>query len=65
MLIFDKVNVSTLDDIKIEVSEISNAKYDTEKGELKWEFTIEPKEKKNFKLKYLVKYPKYKNLIIE
>jgi len=65
MLIFDQVPVSTLDEIKIEVSEISNAKYDTEKGELKWEFTIEPKEKKNFKLKYLVKYPKYKNLIIE
>ena len=65
MLIFDQVPVSTLEEIKIEVSELSGAKYDTEKGEIKWEFTIEPNENKRFKLKYLVKYPKNRNLIIE
>ncbi len=65
MLIFDQVPVSTLEEIKIEVSEMSGAKYDPVKGEIKWEFTIEPNEKKRFELKYLVKYPKYKNLRIE
>jgi len=65
MLIFDQVPVSTLEEIKIEVSELSGAKYDTEKGEIKWEFLIEPNENKRFKLKYLVKYPKNRNLIIE
>jgi len=65
VLIFDQVPVSTLEEIKIEVSELSGAKYDTEKGEIKWEFTIEPNKNKRFKLKYLVKYPKHRNLIIE
>jgi hypothetical protein len=65
MLIYDQVPVSTLEEIKIEVSEISGAKQDSESGEIKWEFTIDPNESKRFSLKYLVKYPKNRNLIIE
>ncbi len=65
MLVYDQVPVSTLEEIKIEVSEISGAKQDSESGEIKWEFTIDPNESKRFRLKYLVKYPKNRNLIIE
>lgn len=65
MLIYDQVPVSTLEEIKVDVLEISGAKQDAESGEIKWEFTIDPNENKTFSLKYLIKYPKSRNLIIE
>ena len=65
MLIYDQVPVSTLEEIKIEVLENSGAKQNAQSGEIKWEFTIAPYESKRFSLKYLVKYPKNKNLMIE
>jgi len=65
MLVFDQVPVSTLEEIKVEIFETSQAKHNSETGEIKWDFIIEPRESKNFDLKYSVKYPKYKTLIIE
>jgi hypothetical protein len=65
MLIFDQVPVSTLEEIKVEVSEISGAKQNMETGEIKWEFSIDPNQTKIFELKYAVKYPKNRTLIIE
>ncbi|AUC23959.1 hypothetical protein BTO15_03440 [Polaribacter sejongensis] len=65
MVIYDQVPVSTNDEIKIEVSEISGAKKTPESGEIKWEFTIAPNESKNFILRYLVKYPKNKTIVLE
>jgi hypothetical protein len=65
MVIYDQIPVSTNEDIKIEVSEISGAKRNNQSGEIKWEFTIAPNESKNFILKYLVKYPKNKTIILE
>jgi hypothetical protein len=65
MLIFDQVPVSTLEEIKVDVYEISGAKHNIETGEIKWDFSIEPNENKKFELKYSVKYPKNRNLIIE
>ena len=65
MVIYDQVPVSTNDEIKIEVSEISGAKKTPESGEIKWEFTIAPNESKSFILRYLVKYPKNKTIILE
>jgi len=65
MLIFDQVPVSTLEEIKVDIFEISGAKHNIETGEIKWNFSIEPNENKKFELKYSVKYPKNRNLIIE
>jgi hypothetical protein len=65
MLLFDQVPVSTLEEIKVEVSEISGAKQNVETGEIKWDFSIEPNQTKRFELKYAVKYPKNRTLIIE
>ena len=39
--------------------------YDPETGEIMWEFRLAPAEKKELQLKYAVKYPKGRNLIIE
>ncbi len=65
MVVMDQVPVSTAEEIEIEVQKTSKGTYNTENGEVKWEFSLDPKEKKDFNLKYSVKYPKYQNLIIE
>ena len=65
MLIFDQVPVSTLEEIKVDLVEISGAKHNIETGEIKWDFSIEPKETKKFELSYSVKFPKNRNLILE
>ncbi|WMI66006.1 mucoidy inhibitor MuiA family protein [Aestuariibaculum sp. YM273] len=65
MVVLDQVPVSKSDEIKVDIVESSKAKFDTDTGELKWEFNISPNDKKDFELHYTVKYPKNKNLIVE
>jgi len=65
MLIIDQVPVSTIEEIVVEVQKTSGGIHNTETGEIKWEFSLEPKEKKEFELRYSTKYAKYQNLIVE
>lgn len=65
MILLDQVPVSTLEEIEVAVQQISGARHNTETGEIKWEFSLEPKNKKEFELNYSVKYPKNKNLLLE
>jgi hypothetical protein len=65
MIILDQVPVSTLAEIEIAIQTISGAKHDSATGELKWEFELKPAEKKELDLKYSIKYPKNRSLIIE
>jgi hypothetical protein len=65
MLLMDQVPVSTMDDIEIELQKASGAVQNAENGELSWEFSLDPGQKKDIELKYSVKYPKYQTLIIE
>lgn len=65
LIILDQIPVSTNADIEVSVQNISGAKQNTETGEIKWEFELKPTEKKDFELKYSVKYPKNRSLIID
>jgi uncharacterized protein (TIGR02231 family) len=65
MIILDQVPVSTAADIEVSVLNISSAKHNSETGEIKWKFIINPGDKKELDLRYSVKYPKTGNLIIE
>ncbi len=65
MVLLDQVPVPTLEEIELSVHEISGAKRNPETGVIKWEFTLEPNNKKVLELKYSVKYPKNRNLVIE
>ncbi len=65
MQIFDQIPVSTLEEIRVEISEISGAHHNIKTGEIKWDFSIKPNESKKLELKYSVKYPKNRNLNIE
>jgi len=65
MVVYDQIPVSTLEEIKVEVDKNNGGKFNSKTGEMKWLFSLAPNTKKNLNLKYTVKYPKYRNLIIE
>jgi len=65
MIILDQVPVSTLEEIEVNVQQASGANHDKETGEIKWEFTLEPSASKELELRYAVRYPKNRNLIVE
>jgi len=61
----DQIPVSTLEEIEINPINISNGKLDSETGIIKWDFQLKTTEKKDIELKYSVRYPKFRTLIIE
>jgi hypothetical protein len=63
--ILDQIPVSTLDEIKVELLEASEAKLNTDTGKVKWETILDANEQVNYYLKYVVKHPKNRNLVIE
>ena len=65
MIILDQIPVSTLSEIEVKTQDISGGILDKEKGEIKWEIDLDPNEKKEIELKYSVKYPKNRNLVVE
>lgn len=65
MIVLDQAPVSKLEEIEVEVQSVSEAKHDPENGEVKWSFNLQPNQKKEFELRYSVKYPKSRKLNIE
>jgi uncharacterized protein (TIGR02231 family) len=65
MILLDQVPVSTLEEIEVNVQNTSGAKQDPETGEIKWDFRLKSGETSEFELKYAVKYPKNRTLIVE
>lgn len=65
MIVLDQVPVSRLEEIKVDILELSKGKLNTDTGEIKWAFELSPNDKKEFILNYNVKFPKNKNLVIE
>ena len=63
--IIDQLPISTIKEIEVEILDISEATSNKEKGELIWELKLSPKETKELLVKYSVKYPKDKKVIIE
>ncbi len=65
IVIEDQIPVSTNKEIEIEVQEVANAEHDKEKGKLLWKFKLGSGDNKKMTLKYSVKYPKSKTVILE
>lgn len=65
MLVYDQVPVSTHEEIEVIIDKLSGADLNKELGEVKWKFKLESTAKKDFELKYKVKYPKERNLVIQ
>ena len=65
MLLLDQVPVSIRDEIKVEIEELSGAKHDITTGKIKWQVLLNPGEERVYTLRYTVKYPKNRNLVVE
>jgi hypothetical protein len=61
----DQFPVSKTDDIKVDLIEESGAKIDKTTGKLLWDIKMAPNEKKIISLRYSVKYPNGRPIIIE
>jgi TonB-dependent SusC/RagA subfamily outer membrane receptor len=63
--ITDQIPVSTTKEIQVETMELSGGKPDTDSGKVVWEITLKPNESKDLIIKYSVKYPKNKQVIVD
>jgi len=65
LTVYDQIPVSTLEEIEVNALNLSAGKLDAETGKVKWQFQVKPAEKIEMNLKYSVKYPKFRTLVIE
>jgi len=65
MVLLDQVPVPTIEELELNVKDLSGGKRNEETGEIKWMLRLKPKESKEVDLKYSLKYPKYQNIILE
>ena len=65
IMVLDQIPVSTKDEIEVELEKRGGAKFNEKTGELKWQLELKPDEKEEFEFIYSIKYPKYRNLIVE
>jgi hypothetical protein len=63
--IYDQVPVSTIKDIQVESVDASGGKVNSDTGEVTWDLTLQPNETKELTIRYSVKYPKDKQVIID
>ncbi|MDR3183788.1 MAG: mucoidy inhibitor MuiA family protein [Prevotellaceae bacterium] len=61
----DQVPVSTDKEIKLETLEISGAQHDPATGKLTWRFELKPSESRAMTVKYAVKHPKSRTVVLE
>ena len=61
----DQYPVSKTDEIKVDLIEFSGAMRDESTGKLTWEVQLKPAEKKSLDLRYSVRYPTNRSVIIE
>lgn len=61
----DQYPVSKVDDIKVDLIEYTGAKKDESTGKLTWNVVLNPAEKKTLALRYSVRYPTNRSVIVE
>ncbi|MDR2449809.1 MAG: DUF4139 domain-containing protein [Prevotellaceae bacterium] len=61
----DQVPVSTDKEIKVETLEISGAQHDYPTGKLTWRLELKPSESRSMTLKYTVRRPKNRKVVLE
>jgi hypothetical protein len=61
----DQYPVSKTDEIKVDLIEYTGAKREESTGKLTWQIPLNPAEKKSVGLRYSVRYPTHRSVIIE
>ncbi len=65
MVLLDQVPVPTIEELELDIKDLSGGKRNEETGEIKWILKLKPNESKEVDLKYSLKYPKYQSIILE
>jgi len=65
MVLLDQVPVPTIEELELDIKDLSGGKRNEETGEIKWILKLKPKESKEVDLKYSLKYPKYQSIILD
>jgi len=65
MVLLDQVPVPTIEELELDVKDLSGGKRDEATGEIKWMLNIKPKDSKEVDLRYTLKYPKNQNIILD
>lgn len=65
LTLYDQLPVSRNSNITVTAEEISGGTLDEAKGIITWQMTLQPGEQRELPLRYKVKYPKGRNLLIE
>ena len=65
MVLLDQVPVPTIEELELDIKDLSGGKRNKDSGEIKWMLKLDPKESKEVDLRYSLKYPKYQNIILE
>lgn len=65
LTLYDQLPVSRNNNITVTAEEISGGRLDEAKGIITWQITLQPGEQRELPLRYKVKYPKGRNLVIE
>ncbi len=63
IIVMDQVPISTDEDIKVKVLEISDAKYEKDSGFLTWKESLKTSENKKYRISYEIKYGKHVNVV--
>ncbi|SKB80891.1 mucoidy inhibitor MuiA family protein [Daejeonella lutea] len=61
----DQLPISNSSEVTVERQELSNAKVDEPTGTLSWDLQLQPNEKKEFQMRYQVRYPRNKPVRLE
>ena len=65
LVLEDQVPVSSVDNIKVDIIEMSNADLEENSGKLSWKLDLPPDSNRRLSLKYEVRYPKKMTVIIQ
>ncbi|MCX7607551.1 MAG: DUF4139 domain-containing protein [Bacteroidia bacterium] len=63
LTVWDRIPVSRNSEIKVELTDSGNATLDPERGQLRWDFTLQPGEVWEKTFRFTVKYPRQKPII--
>lgn len=63
--VFDQIPISLNKEIEVEVIDINEGILDNETGKVEWKINLKPNETKTIIIKYSVKYPKDKQVVVQ
>jgi len=63
--IYDQIPISVLQEIQVDVLDLNGGTLDKETGKVEWKLELKPNETKTILIKYSVKYPKEKQVVVQ